>query len=408
MPANKKILLVTIPERGHINPMLSLAQHLQDRGYTFCFYAASDLSTIWSEAGLNGNVYHGGVSLPWDFITKGEEFNKRLQDERWMRHWIKTLLLDVVEDQIKVIEDIIKVEEPAFILSDPMVYAAVISAGRHAIPWVGVSSSLNPFTPSDWYCPLVEMLANLNDTRKAIFNDLPYEAVFRVSDVLSPWLNLAYSCPSYAPSLAPDPYQVVHLGKSFVLEHFNKEDVGYGWSTPMKKVYVSLGSQIFYHPEVFLKISKVCQLKNIRLIAAVNELNENPKFVKAMGKEDILLHYAPQLQILPKVDLMVSHGGANSVMEALSFGKPLLLLPHCNDQYLQARFMEKAQAGLVLDPYTANENDYALALDKILAVDSIFIQNAQEIAIEMYAMGGPRHGALLIDQWVKDKMPLLS
>jgi zeaxanthin glucosyltransferase len=408
MPPSKKILLVTIPERGHINPMLSLAQCLQDLDYSLVFYAASDISDIWKEAGLVGNVYYGGIHLPADFITKGAAFNERLREYEWMLQWIKTLLLDVVEDQVKVIEHIIEKEQPDFILTDPMVYAAVIAANEFQLTWVGVSSSLNPFTPADWTCPLVEMLNSLSDERKALFKNLKYKAAFRISDVLSPWLNLAYSCPSYAPPLMPDPYHVHHLGKSFNRLEANEKSSIHGLNTPLKKVYVSLGSQIYHHPEVFLKISKVCKQNNIRLVAAVNDLLDDASFVESMGEEDVLLRFAPQLEILPNIDLMISHGGANSVMEALSFGKPILLLPHCNDQLLQARFLEHSKAGLVLDPYTANETDYAHAIGDLLAEAASFSSKAKELAIEINNLGGPQRGAELIHDWVQNQMPLLS
>jgi len=42
---------------------------------------------------------------------------------------------------------------------------------------------------------------------------------------------------------------------------------------------------------------------------------------------------------------MVTHGGANGVNEALSHGKPMLVVPLTHEQELQAHFVEKAEAG---------------------------------------------------------------
>lgn len=37
--------------------------------------------------------------------------------------------------------------------------------------------------------------------------------------------------------------------------------------------------------------------------------------------------YLPQTRVLPLVDLVISHGGHNSVSESLTFGKPLIVFP---------------------------------------------------------------------------------
>jgi UDP:flavonoid glycosyltransferase YjiC (YdhE family) len=63
----------------------------------------------------------------------------------------------------------------------------------------------------------------------------------------------------------------------------------------------------------------------------------------------LAVRYTPQLEVLPRVSALVTHGGANSVMEALSFGVPLLIHPLCNDQFHNARFIEESGVGLRAD-----------------------------------------------------------
>jgi UDP:flavonoid glycosyltransferase YjiC (YdhE family) len=53
--------------------------------------------------------------------------------------------------------------------------------------------------------------------------------------------------------------------------------------------------------------------------------------------------------VLPHVHAMVSHGGAGSVRTALSAGVPLAVLPRFGDQPLNARAVEAARAGLVVE-----------------------------------------------------------
>src|SRR5262249_31418762 len=59
--------------------------------------------------------------------------------------------------------------------------------------------------------------------------------------------------------------------------------------------------------------------------------------------------HTPQLRLPPPAAAPVTHRGANSVMEALAFGVPLLITPICNDQPHNAAFIERSGVGISLD-----------------------------------------------------------
>lgn len=59
----------------------------------------------------------------------------------------------------------------------------------------------------------------------------------------------------------------------------------------------------------------------------------------------ILRESVPQLDLLPMCDAFVTHGGANSMHEALSFGIPLAVVPVCGDQIWNAETVARSGAG---------------------------------------------------------------
>jgi UDP:flavonoid glycosyltransferase YjiC (YdhE family) len=104
----------------------------------------------------------------------------------------------------------------------------------------------------------------------------------------------------------------------------------------------------------------------------------------------------PQLEVLAHADVMITHGGANSVIEALAHGVPLLVSPICNDQFHQAELVQRAGFGRVLDLHTATPAQCRDALQELLRPEM-----RARVAGCM-----PRDGALrcaeLLEAWIAD------
>ena len=64
----------------------------------------------------------------------------------------------------------------------------------------------------------------------------------------------------------------------------------------------------------------------------------------------------PQVALLERAQLLITHGGNNSVTEALHFGVPMLVLPFSTDQFDGAAAIERSLAGVALDPNRASRS----------------------------------------------------
>jgi UDP:flavonoid glycosyltransferase YjiC (YdhE family) len=58
--------------------------------------------------------------------------------------------------------------------------------------------------------------------------------------------------------------------------------------------------------------------------------------------------FVPQTKLLGRVRAFVTHGGLNSVNEALWNGTPMLVVPLALDQGLQGELVERAEAGVTI------------------------------------------------------------
>jgi MGT family glycosyltransferase len=159
-------------------------------------------------------------------------------------------------------------------------------------------------------------------------------------------------------------------------------------------IYLSFGSQIYYQPEVFRRVIEATGELGVQLIIAAQELH-NSADLGALPKHVMTCGYAPQRSLLPKTNVFVTHGGANSVMEAIHGGVPLLVSPVCNDQFHQAHYVRQSGIGLVLDLFSATGAECRTALEKLL--NNAEIKSKMKRVSASYQRDGAAEAASLIE-----------
>nr|UXB92766.1 glycosyltransferase [Helleborus thibetanus] len=114
-------------------------------------------------------------------------------------------------------------------------------------------------------------------------------------------------------------------------------------------VYVAFGSEVILSQEEVTELALGLELSELPFYWALKtpvgatEVELPPGFENRVNEQGIICKgWAPQLKILshPSVGGFLTHSGWSSVIESLSFGCPLVLLPLINDQGIVARFLE--------------------------------------------------------------------
>jgi UDP:flavonoid glycosyltransferase YjiC (YdhE family) len=98
--------------------------------------------------------------------------------------------------------------------------------------------------------------------------------------------------------------------------------------------------------------------------------------------------FLPQGDVLPHVDLVVSHGGSGSLMAALAHGLPSLLLPLGADQPHNATRAEELGVAATLDAATVRPEEVGARARAVL-VDGAMRARCRAIAGEMHALPDP-------------------
>ena len=107
--------------------------------------------------------------------------------------------------------------------------------------------------------------------------------------------------------------------------------------------------------------------------------------------------FLPQTRILPEVDLVVTHGGNNTVTESFFFGKPLVVLPLFWDQYDNAQRVHELGYGVRLDTYGHEPDELRGAIDQLLA-DEMLRQRLGRVSARLQADPGTAKAAGLIER----------
>ena len=305
-----KILMVNLPYAGHTNPTLPLARQLVNAGHDVAYINAPE----WREAILET----GAVFIPYEGYPSGLSEQKK-----------KTLCFAAAFRTVMRYG-----KEYELLIYEMLFYPAKKAAERLGIPCVRQFSqpawnekSYNAIKSSSRLFQLSSKLIDLQMMNRRTMKEIGVDRGL-VHAVINdkPGLNIVYVAGAFQPLRDTFDASYLFVGPPVQPGAHVKNDFA---ATKKPLIYISMGS--IMSSRIFCKrCIKAFADKDVTVILATGRIN--PSSLGELPSNITAYAYAPQMDVLRRADLFITHAGMNSVNEALYFGVPMLALPVMNDQ----------------------------------------------------------------------------
>ena len=131
-------------------------------------------------------------------------------------------------------------------------------------------------------------------------------------------------------------------------------------------LYASLGTMQNGSEDIFRTIAQACAGLNAQLVISLGG-GLDPSRLGMLAGNPVVVPYAPQLEILKRASVVITHAGLNTVLESLAEGVPLIALPLGNDQPGVAARIAARKAGLVIPQRKLTPKKLRAAVQTVLA-----------------------------------------
>jgi MGT family glycosyltransferase len=134
--------------------------------------------------------------------------------------------------------------------------------------------------------------------------------------------------------------------------------------------YVSLGTIFNRDRAMLFQISEALAARGWQVIVSLGDATAT---ANEAWPEHVQAHpFVDQIGVLGEAQLFVTHGGMNSVSEALSQGVPMIVIPQAVDQHLVARQTANLGAAVIIQRDAVSPETLDAALARIAGARSAF------------------------------------
>jgi MGT family glycosyltransferase len=211
----------------------------------------------------------------------------------------------------------------------------------------------------------------------------------------SPYLFIAFTTEAFEYARPDLPRQVFYVGPATpVLRGDTEVAFPWEWLDGRPLVYTSLGTINTGQTQFFDKSIEASRGQPWQMVISVGRHLALDRW-KNVPENVLLRNYVPQAALLRRTQAVISHGGANTVHEALAAGIPLAAVPIGADHFESAQRVVEAGAGLRLKLGRLSVDGLRETVRRLLD-DGSLRKNAQRIAADFAKCDGPTTAAALL------------
>ena len=392
-----KYVFLGIPAYGHVNPTLPVVQELVKRGQDVIYYLPEQFKSAVQATGAVFRSYKSKLKNMLSMATSSDMFRGRLS----------ALMVDESRHVLPQVLDRIRAEEP-----DCIVYESMCVWGRIAVEVLNVPAmTLRPTYAMD-----ERVFSMMAQQRSQHFASMR-EVIGQIDAGLAELCEIYHVPPlDMRSALAPvGQFCIVFIPKEFqpfgdtfdesylfvgpsILPRHEESDFSLDkLSNERPILYISLGTVFNNQPEFFKMCFEAFGGQSWQVILSRGK-HVDPAALGPVPDNFLVAPYVPQLEILPRTQVFVTHGGMNSTMESLYYGVPMVAIPQMIEQAMTAQRIAEMGLGVMLEKEAVNVTMLREAVGRV-ANEASFRERVQSMQRITRESGGYLRAADAIMQF---------
>jgi UDP:flavonoid glycosyltransferase YjiC (YdhE family) len=377
--------LTVQPSVGHLHPLVPVARALSEAGHEVAICSARSFRPEVEAFGLP--YFDAGLDWLTSDQSTWDAFPPMPPAGAEFPAWVVLTLADITTE--RMVPDLLAIASewaPDLVVREGMEYGGCIAAEVLGIPHASIAGNAYAAldSPEINYFPgnrrmVAEPLAR-HRAQAGLPPDPDVEMPFR-------YLHLCFTPPVW------DGASVARPRNTRFFRHVSTVPQGarlHDWVELLPDrptVLASLGTIFNKTPGVLEAIVAALAEEPVNVIVAIGR-DQDPSRFGPLPDHVRLEAYVPQPLILERCDAFVTHGGFNSVKEALAEGVPMVVVPISADQPYSAERCAALGVGRTVGAEARSPDAIGDAVRQVLA-DPSFRANARAFQDEMKALPGP-------------------